>query len=529
MNNKKIQIWLPLLFSITMIAGMYLGYKMRDNMPRKSFFHVEKRKLIPEMMELIQDKYVDEVNMSSLADTAIEAILSQLDPHSVFIPAEELQQINEELAGKFFGIGIEFNIFEDTLHITHVLKDGPAHKVGMLIGDKLIQIENNVVAGKKLSTEQFVKLLKGDRGTKISLTLLRGAEQKKVIIARDAIALLSIDANYMINQETGYIRLNKFSSPTYREFMKALTGLKKQGAKKLILDLRGNGGGFLEGAIEIADEFLDADKLITYTEGKHSGKKEYRCRRAGQFEQGALVVLADEGTASASEVLIGALQDWDRATIIGRRSFGKGLVQEQFNLTGNNALRLTIARYYTPIGRSIQRSYTNGGEAYYNEIINRYHNGETQNADSVKNNKTKIYKTSKGKTVYGGGGISPDFFIPLDTNNFNTSHSRIYYQQIIPTFAYTFFLQNKSLLNTYKTASHFMTDFSFTEEYWKQFIHAAKRDSIILQPIAPGEKENIIRYIKLSMAKLVWHSEGLFQAMNTYDEMIRKALEILHP
>jgi len=283
MNNKKIQVWLPLLFSITMIAGMYLGYKMRDNMPGKSFFYLEKRRPVQEIMDLIQNKYVDDVKMESLADTAIQTMLNKLDPHSVFIPAEQLQGINEDLAGKFYGIGVEFNIFEDTINVINVLKDGPSYKTGLLTGDKFIKVEDSAVAGKKIDADKIRKLLRGDRDTKVTITFLRGAEQRKVTITRDAIPLASLDASYMMGNGVGYIKLNKFSQQTYREFMDALLDLKKQGLQKLVLDLRGNGGGVLDEAVEIADEFLAGDKLITYTEGKHVAKKEYRCRRERHF------------------------------------------------------------------------------------------------------------------------------------------------------------------------------------------------------------------------------------------------------
>ena len=307
--NKKIQVWLPLLFSITMIAGLYMGYKMRDNMPGRNFFSLEKRRPIQEIMDLISNRYVDNVKVEALTDTAIEAILSKLDPHSVFIPAEELQQVNEDLAGRFFGIGIEFNIFDDTLNVVNVVKDGPGEKAGLLTGDKFLKVGDSLVAGRNTPVETFRRLLRGERGSEVNVTYLRGTEQKKVTITRDAIPISSVDASYMMNSETGYIRLNKFSSQTYREFMLALEALKKAGLKKLVLDLRSNGGGVLDEAVEIADEFLDGDKLITYTEGKHVDKKEYRCRRQGQFETGPLIVLADEGTASASEVLIRELPD----------------------------------------------------------------------------------------------------------------------------------------------------------------------------------------------------------------------------
>ncbi len=525
--NKKIQVWLPLLFSITLIAGMYLGYKMRDNMPGRKFFSLEKRRPIQEVMDLISNRYVDEVKQEELTDTAIEAILSKLDPHSVFIPAEELQQVNEDLAGKFYGIGIEFNIFDDTLNVINVLKDGPGDKAGLLIGDKFLKVGDSLVAGRKTSTETFRKLLRGDRGSEVAITYLRGNEQRKISITRDAIPLSSVDASYMLTSDIGYIRLNKFSSQTYREFMLALEALKKSGLKKLVLDLRSNGGGVLEEAVEIADEFLDGDKLITYTEGKHVDKKEYRCRRQGQFETGPLIVLADEGTASASEVLIGALQDWDRATIVGRRSFGKGLVQEQYDLSDRSALRLTVARYYTPIGRSIQRPYTNGTKVYYDEIANRYHDGETQHADSVKNDTTKIFRTKAGKKVYGGGGITPDYFIPLDTTGLAGKAGDVYSKNTIGNFAYNFYLVNLSQLKTYKTPVDYIKGFVFTEADWAQFVRAAAKDSVDVSLVGEKEKKEMIDRIRASIARQLWRNEGYFESINANDEAIRRSLDIL--
>jgi carboxyl-terminal processing protease len=527
MNNKKIQVWLPLLFSITMIVGMYMGYKMRDNMPGRNFFSLEKRRPIQEIMDLVKNRYVDDVKMESLADTAIEAILSKLDPHSVFIPAEELQQVNEDLAGKFFGIGIEFNIFDDTLHVINVLIDGPGFKAGLLTGDKFLKVGDSVVAGKKTSADNYRKLLRGNRGTEVMITYLRGREQKQATITRDAIPLVSVDASYMITDETGYIRLNKFSSQTYREFMEALEALKKAGLQKLVLDLRSNGGGVLDEAVEIADEFLDGDKLITYTEGKHVARKEYRCRRQGQFEKGALVVLTDEGTASASEVLIGALQDWDRATVVGRRSFGKGLVQEQFDLSDKSALRLTVARYYTPIGRSIQRPYKNGSKLYYDEINNRYHDGETQHADSVKNDTTKVYKTKSGKKVYGGGGITPDIFIALDTTGFSSDAAKIYDKNSIGNFAYNYYLQHLPELKLFKTPADFVKGFTFSESSWQQFVLAAAKDSVNIGSINEKVKADLINRLRASIARQLWRTRGYFEILNPSDEFIKKSLELL--
>jgi carboxyl-terminal processing protease len=527
MNRKKVQVWLPLLLSLTMIAGMYLGYKMRDNMPGKSFFYVEKRRPVQEIIDLIENKYVDDVKSTVLLDTAIQAMLNKLDPHSIFIPAQELDGINEDIAGKFYGVGVEFNIIEDTINVINVLKDGPSYKAGLLTGDKFLKVSDSIVANNKTDGDRIRKLLRGDRGTKVNIVFLRGTKQQTVTVTRDAIPLSSLDASYMIDSNTGYIKLNKFSQETYREFMDALMALKKQGLKKLILDLRGNGGGVLDEAVEIADEFLPGDKLITYTEGKHVAKKEYRCRRQGQFETGALVLLADEGTASASEILIGALQDWDRATIIGRRSFGKGLVQEQFNLSDNSALRLTVARYYTPVGRSIQRSYSNGEKAYYQEITNRFHDGETLSPDSVKKDTGKIFKTPAGKIVYAGGGITPDYFVPLDSNNFSISTARLFAKGIIANFAYKFYLQNITQLKTYKAPPDFVNTFSFTEDNWKDFVNTAAKDSIQLNTINAKEKADLITRIKSSIARQLWRTEGMVEVLNKEDNTIKKAIEVL--
>ncbi len=529
MNHNKKQVWLPLLFSFTMITGLYLGYYMRDNMPGKSFFYRQQQRPLQEIIDLINNKYVDDIKTDALADTAIKAIISKLDPHSVFIPAEELQLVNDELAGKFFGIGVEFNIFNDTLNVINVIGGGPGDKAGMQTGDKFIAVNDSLVAGKKLDADQYRKLLRGERGTAVDVTFLRNGIQKKVTLSRDAIPVSSVDAVYMMGSGIGYIRLNKFSTQTYHEFMEALDALKKQGLQKLVLDLRGNGGGMLEEAVEIADEFLDGDKLITYTEGKHSARKEYRCRREGGFEKGPLVVLADEGTASASEVLIGALQDWDRAVVIGRRTFGKGLVQEQFDLSDKSALRLTIARYYTPVGRCIQRPYTNGDKAYYEEITNRYHDGETLTQDSVKNDTSIIYKSKSGKKLYGGGGITPDQFIALDTLAFNEHHVRLSQKGTIGRFIYIYYLLNRKVLNgNYSRPADFKTSFLFSDQDWQQFTDAAAKDSIDLKGIQENEKNILTSQLKANLARMIWRNEGFFEVINASDNYLKRSLEVLN-
>lgn len=525
--KKKIQVWLPLLFSITMIVGMYFGYKMRDNIPGKSFFFTEKRRPIQEIMDLINSRYVDDVQIDRLSDTAIQAILSQLDPHSVFIPAEELRQVNEDLAGKFFGIGIEFSIIDDTLHVINVLKDGPGFTAGLLTGDKFIEVDGKTVAGNKTTADAFRNMLRGSRGTEVRIAFLRGSQKKQTTISRDAIPLHSVDASYMISNETGFIRLNKFSSVTYREFMEALEKLNKAGMNKLILDLRGNGGGILDEAVEIADEFLAGDKLITYTQGAHADKKEYRCRRNGQFENGTLVVLADEGTASASEILIGALQDWDRATIIGRQTFGKGLVQEQFELSDHSALRLTIARYFTPVGRSIQRPYNEGNQAYYEEINNRINHSQVPDSQLVNKVTGKIFKTQGGKTIYDKGGISPDYFVAVDTAGFSVNSIKLYNNNTVGNFAYRYYLQNVEQLKRYQTPADFNRQFVFDELQWNRFVAEAAKDSVNIEHISSPEKNRLINRIRASIARQVWRNEGYFQVSNTQDAGLQKALQIL--
>jgi carboxyl-terminal processing protease len=510
-----------------MIIGMLIGYSIRGSIPGKKFFSLDKAHTLEEVMNLIENKYVDEVQLNALNDTAIDALLGKLDPHSVYIPVTELQSVNDDIAGVFFGIGVEFNIIKDTINVINVVPSGPSDKAGLITGDKFLVINDTVVAGKKITAEKIKSLLRGDLNTNVTITILRDLKQQKFTITRGMIPVSSVDAAYMIQNGIGYLRLNKFSQVTYREFMQAMEKLKKQGLQKLILDLRGNGGGVLDEATAIADEFLSGDKLITYTEGKHFPKKEYRCKKEGLFETGALLVLSDEGTASASEILIGALQDWDRATIIGRRSFGKGLVQEQYDLNDGSALRLTIARYYTPIGRSIQRPYNNGDKAYYEEISNRFHDGEVVTIDSVKNDTSKIFKTPKGKILYGGGGISPDVFVALDTNNNNRMLSKIIMSGIIGDFAYIYYVQNKKNLLSYKSTADFSKNFLLNEDDWQAFSTIASKDSIDLNNVDLMQKGIVKLRLRAAIARQVWRNEGFFEILNKQDNTINTALEML--
>ncbi len=527
MNKKKIQVWLPLLFSLSMIAGMLIGYKLKENMPGRSFFYRDNKKPLHEIMQLIEKNYVDTVSFDTLSGNAIESILLQLDPHSVYIPLSNVQDIKEDLAGKFYGIGIEYNIIDDTVNVVYVLKDGPSDKAGVIVGDRFLKVEDSVVVGVKINPERIKRLLRGQLGTRVVVTLLRNKQQKSFPITRGSIPLYSLDASYMIAPATGYIRLNRFSETTYEEFMQATEKLQKEGMKKMILDLRDNGGGILSEATDIADEFLDGNKLITYTQGKNMPKKEYNAKREGLFEKGLLVVLADEYSASASEVLIGALQDWDRATIVGRRTFGKGLVQDQYELSDGSALRLTVARYYTPLGRSIQKPYTKGVKTYEDEVINRFHGSEMLNGDSIENDLAKVYTTRNGKQVYGGGGITPDIFVPYDTTKYSSLVAKVFSRGIINDFVYTYYISNITAFNQYKSPLEFEKNYTIDDATWNRFGTYAAKDSVELSVASAKDKLTLTLRLKALMARQVWRNEGLYRVLNAGDEMVKKGLAVM--
>jgi carboxyl-terminal processing protease len=455
-------------------------------------------------------------------------MLTKLDPHSNFIPASHLAEVNEGLQGNFQGIGVEFQIFKDTVNILSVLPGGPSDKAGLAVGDKFLKVEDTVVTGD-ITSERIRKLLRGPGGSTVNTTILRNGKVIQATIKRGIIPIPSLEAGYLIVPGTGYIRLNKFSENTYEEFMGSLEKLQGAGMQSLILDLRGNGGGILGEAIDIADEFLDGDKLIVYTEGNSSPRQEYHSRRKGLFEKGKLVLLMDEQSASASEVLAGALQDWDRAEIVGRRSFGKGLVQEQYNLSDGSALRLTIARYYTPTGRSIQKPYDSGIDDYDNDIVNRYRHGELVNADSNKVAKGKAFKTNGGKTVYGGGGIMPDYFVAADTTTGLRALGALYQNNTISNFTYLYYTTHSARVNSFPDAAAFARGFSWTDQDWKSFIAFAAHDSISLNTLTVNDKNYLTQRMKGLLARYKWRNEGYFQVLNPNDEAVKKAISLLQP
>lgn len=529
MQQKKLPLWLPMALSGAIIVGIVIGYFLNASQNGGSFFKGNnKGSVVSEVYSLIQNKYVDSLQLDSINNSVLQTMLQQLDPHSVYIPKEELQSVNEGMEGGFAGIGIMYEVIDDTLNITKVLPNGPAQKAGLEVGDKILKVNDSTKLTGKILNEDFIrKNMRGPEGTNLKLSFLREGVVKNLYIKRGIIPIPSVDASYIIAPKTGYISINKFADRTYNEFMDALTPLTKQGISKLILDLRGNGGGYMHAATAIADEFLEDDKLIVFTKGNNSKREEFVCQKPGLFEKGDLIVLIDETSASASEVLAGALQDWDRATIIGRRSFGKGLVQQQFNLSDGGALRLTVARYYTPLGRNIQKPYTkNHFDEYEEDIFNRYEKGELAHVDSSKL-KGQSFKTPKGKLVYGGGGIMPDIFIGLDTLKFKTMKQQYKLGNSLYTYAYYYYLANKTALASVKTTDQIKTLITPQTVNWKQLQAIAAKDSISFNFDTEAAKQALTLKLQAHLARQILDVSSYYKIMNTTDDMVLKALEKL--
>lgn len=525
---KKLNVWLPLLFAVVMILGMLIGFRLYPNVNPGGFFKTGKLNRVQEVLDIINNQYVDTVHTDSLSEEAIQGMLAHLDPHSYFIPAVDREEMNEDLEGNFEGIGVEFQIFSDTVNVISVLAGGPSDKAGLQVGDQFIKVNDSLVAGNGITAERIKKLLRGPGASVAHLDMLREHALRAINVTRGSIPLPALDAAYMLDKESGYIRINKFSRTTFQEFRDGLDKLLKQGMKKLVLDIRGNGGGIVEEAVNMADEFLANDELIVYTEGRKSPRKEYHATRPGNFESGKLILLVDEGTASASEILAGSLQDWDRATIIGRRTFGKGLVQEPFMLSDGSELRLTIARYYTPLGRSIQKPYNNGREAYDDEVIERFHNGEAIHGDTSTKHLGHVYKTPDGRVVYGGGGITPDVFVGFDTNRISKSITSLYVNGSLGNYIYEYYIHHLPDFRKFRDAADFSARFNQDAALWNGLGNYVKKDSVSLAGISPEDKSLLQTRIRALLARLVWRSEGYFMIMNQHDPVIKKALELLN-
>jgi carboxyl-terminal processing protease len=528
MNTRK-HLLMPLLFAALLIVGMFIGAKLTPvnrmfggSMSASIYNHNK----LQDILYLIGQEYVDPVDQNKLMDLAIQGMLEQLDPHSVYITAEEIAAVNEEITGNFEGIGVQFNIRYDTVVVLNVLKGGPAEKEGLLGGDRIVTVDGESIAGVGITNSDVMKRLKGPGGTRVELEVVRKSRPGKLSfsLTRDVIHTNSLGASYMLNSTTGYVRINTFAEKTYGEFMEAMAQLTREGQKRLVLDLRGNGGGLLDQAIQITNEFLQNGEMIVYTMGKSGKKKIHRANGNGQYRTMPLAVLIDEFSASASEILAGAIQDHDRGTIIGRRSFGKGLVQQQISLTDGSALRLTTERYYTPAGRSIQKPYSQNQEEYYGELLERFQQGTMQTPDTIPAADSLKFKTlKKGRTVYGGGGITPDHFIPFHHPNDSELFKELYRSGIMYEFAYDYAdRQRETLVTQYDTlrfVKNYAPDKAVLQEFWKMALS---------QGFSPNDRnastdEKTLHFIKAYIARNIYGEEPYLMIINQKDEAVKRA------
>jgi len=483
-------------------------------------------------LDLIKLFYVDTVNEEKLVESAIIGMLKDLDPHSVYMNAEEQKKANEPLLGSFEGIGVQFQLLNDTIMVISPTAGGPSEKIGIISGDRIVSINGEDATGVKINNDFVISKLRGEKGTKVTVGIVRKGVEGilEFTIVRDKIPINSIDAAFMLQKEIGYIKLNRFARTTMQEFNEAYDKLKDNGMEKLILDLRGNSGGYLDVSISLSEEFLHKGKLVVYTEGNASPREEYISRKNGKFENGKLVILIDEGSASASEIVSGALQDWDRALIIGRRSFGKGLVQRPFELTDGSLIRLTTAKYYTPTGRNIQKSYDGGVENYNKDLINRYNKGELTTADSIHFPDSLKFFTDGNRVVYGGGGIMPDIFIPLDTTKTSDYYSDLFKKGIFNQFTYNYVdIHRNDIKTMYISFENYKADFKVDDAILDDFYKYAEEKGVIKDEAGiNASKEYIIIQIKALIARNVWDYNAYIQMYSTIDDAIIKAIEVMN-
>ncbi|MEO8588523.1 MAG: S41 family peptidase [Flavobacteriales bacterium] len=482
----------------------------------------------------IDRMYVDDVDQNKLVDAAIVRMLEELDPHSIYIPKDELEEVNEPLKGNFEGVGIQFNIIQDTIYVVDAIAGGPSERLGIRAGDRVLSIDGENAAGVGFKNSDVMKRLRGKKGTKVKVIMARRGEPAPLdfTITRDKIPIYSVEASYMAAPHVGYIKVSRFSATTMKEFREKMDELKKQGMEDLILDLQGNGGGYLRTAIEMSDEFLADRKLIVYTEGRTSPREDTYSTAEGRFEKGRLVLLVDEGSASASEIVSGAMQDWDRAVIVGRRSFGKGLVQRPVMLPDGSAVRLTVSRYYTPSGRSIQKSYENGVEAYQREKTQRMANGELMHADSIHANDTVKYYTMNKRVVYGGGGIMPDVFVPIDTTQSSAYFGQLVRKGVLNTYALAYVDGHREeMARRFKTVEEFRTGFTVDAALMKGLQDQATKEDI--EPDVAGIERSaalIALRLKALIARDLWDTSAYWQVINAdnpVDRSFQKALDTL--
>lgn len=483
---------------------------------------------------IVNNLYVDNVDEEKIVENAVRGILENLDPHSSYSTKEETTSSQETMQGSFSGIGIQFNMQKDTLYVVQTIAGGPSEKVGILPGDRFIAVDDSIIAGRKLKNTDIMKRLRGPKGTKVNIKVKRGsnAELLEFRITRDDIPLNSIDAVYMADGKTGYIRLSRFAATSYKEFKDAITKLKKQGMQQLILDLTDNGGGYMQIAAQIANEMLNRGNLIVYTQGRKSPRQNLNADGSGTFRTQKVVVMINQFSASASEILSGAIQDWDRGAVVGRRSFGKGLVQREFLLPDSSSFRLTIARYYTPSGRNIQKPYVKGDrEDYDKDIIDRYNHGELQSADSIHFADSLKHTTLRlHRTVYGGGGIMPDVFVPLDTTQYTDYHRRLVAKGIIPQFALRYVDKNRADLKAqYPDAQKFIKEFTVTDEMLNNLVDAGKAEKVDFDKSQFAKSKEMLRtFVKAAIANDLFSTGAYFQIVNEQNDIYKEALSIIN-
>lgn len=483
---------------------------------------------------IVNNLYVDNVDEEKVVENAVRGILENLDPHSSYSTKEETTSSQETMQGSFSGIGIQFNMQKDTLYVVQTIAGGPSEKVGILPGDRFIAVDDSIIAGRKLKNTDIMKRLRGPKGTKVNIKVKRGsnAELLEFRITRDDIPLNSIDAVYMADGKTGYIRLSRFAATSYKEFKDAITKLKKQGMQQLILDLTDNGGGYMQIAAQIANEMLNRGNLIVYTQGRKSPRQNLNADGSGTFRTQKVVVMINQFSASASEILSGAVQDWDRGVVVGRRSFGKGLVQREFLLPDSSSFRLTIARYYTPSGRNIQKPYVKGDrEDYDKDIIDRYNHGELQSADSIHFADSLKHTTLRlHRTVYGGGGIMPDVFVPLDTTQYTDYHRRLVAKGIIPQFALRYVDKNRADLKAqYPDAQKFIKEFMVTDEMLNNLVDAGKAEKVDFDKSQFAKSKEMLRtFVKAAIANDLFSTGAYFQIVNEQNDIYKEALSIIN-
>lgn len=530
MNQNK--VWLPLIFAAVLAAGMYLGFLIKGKTEVNNYSFGGNP--LEEVISYMKGYYVEKIDNEEIYEKSIVAVLENLDPHSVYIPSKELKDVTDEMTGNFEGIGVEFFIVNDTIQVVTPISGGPSEQLGIQAGDKIIRINDSLVAGNGITNKDVVKKLKGPKGTsvKVSIARLGTASLIDYTIRRDKIPLYSVDAGFQLDNKTGYIRINRFSETTYDEFMEKLKPMKKNGIDQLIIDLRQNPGGYLQMAVKIVDELLDGNKEIVFTEGRKFPKQSMNAGETGIFEKGKVAILIDEGSASASEIVAGAIQDWDRGIIIGRRSFGKGLVQEQFPLSDGSALRLTIAKYFTPSGRCIQKPYESGLESYNEDITKRFEDGEVfGKADSTKKDGVQKVFTTKvlKRKVYDSGGITPDYFVPYDSTQINDFSLLVLSQGWLQEFVYQYYAKNKNAFTAYKSPQDFSNNFKVSDAVYQQFVEfvkAKKADEKTLKK-AGASKKDLSSRLAAHIAKQIWGYVGFYAVIASEDIAVKKAMSLL--